>query len=163
MPGWNHQIDPEAMTLLLVVHDDGFRELLACMLEEVGFEVVELSDGIEALNYMAICDVYPDSLPWPDLIIADMEMPSFGGLDILAGIGEREPNPPVILISPFDDEDMRREAYRLGSWLVLEHFADPKLICEIVAELIMDDQLPTVHWPSLASPASLEAPALMRS
>ncbi|MFU8803404.1 MAG: response regulator [Bradymonadaceae bacterium] len=160
MPGLREHTDIGTRTLLLVVHDDKFREILAELLRDLAFEVIELSDGIEALNYMATCDVYPDALPWPDLIVADMEMPSFGGLDLLEGIGESEPNPPVILISPTDDEDMRREAYRLGSWLVLEDCADPGVISEFIAELLSEDQLPNIHWPSMAQMSHVHEPAL---
>jgi DNA-binding response OmpR family regulator len=148
------------MTLLVVIHDDRFREHLARMLRDVGFEVIELSDGIEALSYMASCDVYPDVLPWPDLIIAEMEMPAFGGLDLLTGLGEGEMNPPVILINPGDDEDLRREAYRLGSWLVLERLSGAEDICSIVSKLIFEEQLPGLERSSTT--INIEEPLLSR-
>lgn len=63
---------------VLVVDDDAiFRSLLATVVAEAGHQVVgQAVDGAEGLHLV-------DELH-PDLITLDLEMPSLGGLDVLA-------------------------------------------------------------------------------
>ncbi|MBA2661444.1 MAG: response regulator [Bradymonadaceae bacterium] len=124
-------------TVLLVEDDDNVRELLAAVLRASGYDVIELGDGIEALNYLAASSVYHDALPRPDLIISDIQMPTFTGLDLLAGMRESRPRPPIILFTGHNDPELHAEAYRLGADRVLRKPLSPEVLVQVVREVLV--------------------------
>lgn len=101
--------------VLLVEDDREVRELMASVLRDEGWKVVEMTDGMEALNYLGGARVFVDEVPAPDLVVADIVMPNFSGLDLLVGLREHEVYPPVLMVTGVGDEDVRREARRLGA------------------------------------------------
>lgn len=105
--------------ILLVEDDDQLRALLATVLRQDNYEVVELGNGIEALHYLAASSVYNNMLPRPNLIISDIRMPGYTGLDLLAGMAESSPQAPIILITGIQDPEVREEAGRLGATMFL--------------------------------------------
>jgi CheY-like chemotaxis protein len=65
------------MTRVLIADDkETSRELIRAVLESLGYEVREASDGLEAVRYAR-------ELP-PDLIILDLQMPVLDGFGALA-------------------------------------------------------------------------------
>lgn len=81
------------MTTILVVDDEApIRELLACILNDLGYQVQEAINGHEAI---ALAARHP-----PDLVISDVMMPVMGGQELCRWVKkELEPAPPVILTS----------------------------------------------------------------
>lgn len=81
------------MTTILVVDDEApIRELLACILKDLGYQVQEAINGHEAI---ALAARHP-----PDLVISDVMMPVMGGQELCRWVKkELEPAPPVILTS----------------------------------------------------------------
>jgi CheY-like chemotaxis protein len=68
------------------------RELLACILKDLGYQVQEAINGHEAI---ALAARHP-----PDLVISDVMMPVMGGQELCRWVKkELEPAPPVILTS----------------------------------------------------------------
>jgi CheY-like chemotaxis protein len=93
---------------ILVADDDAeFRHLVTTVLEGDGYEVQQAANGRQLLDLLA---------SWYDLglldaschlIISDVRMPGYSGLDVLAslhGLGSRI---PVIVITAFGDDDTR--------------------------------------------------------
>ena len=77
----------------LVVDDaDGMRAYLASVFEARGFEVDTCEDGRRALSLL-------ESGADPDLVLLDVMMPGEDGLATLAGIRERWPTLPVLMMS----------------------------------------------------------------
>jgi len=81
--------------LILVVDDEeDIREIVSEYLQGLGYEVMEATDGEEAL--------FKCSQQRFDLVITDIRMPKMNGLDLLnalkAGDGER----PVVLMTGYD-------------------------------------------------------------
>lgn len=99
----------------VVEDDDQIRELIAAVLVSEDYEVVELADGMEAVNHLAAAEVFPDQTRPPDLVVADLLMPNFSGIDLLAGMRESALSPPVLVVTAVRDEAVRREARRLGA------------------------------------------------
>jgi two-component system, cell cycle sensor histidine kinase and response regulator CckA len=62
-------------TVLVVDDFDPLREVLHEFLESLGMEVLEASNGADAIH---IARSYPDSI---DLLITDIEMPGMSGLE----------------------------------------------------------------------------------
>ncbi|WAM24207.1 hybrid sensor histidine kinase/response regulator [Myxococcus sp. NMCA1] len=96
---------PEARRRRILVVDDSplTRELIANLLEAVGYDTVIASDGAEALEVL-------DSHP-VDLAVTDLEMPGVDGLELarrLKGHPVHSRLPVVILTTRGGEEDRRR-------------------------------------------------------
>ena len=78
---------------ILVVDDDRrARELMAALLQDMGFEVTSTESADEALRYLyseESCDV----------ILSDVVMPGMGGVELARRCEEARPGLPVVLIS----------------------------------------------------------------
>jgi DNA-binding response OmpR family regulator len=97
---------------------------LARTLRRAGYEVVETHSGDEALEQLAV-----SLLQWPPvpfhLMVLDVRMPGYGGLDLLATLRHQGLQVPVIVITAFGDDATHAAAYRLGALAVLDKPFDP--------------------------------------
>jgi two-component system response regulator PilR (NtrC family) len=96
------------MAKVLVVDDEkAMRELLTVLLEKQGHAAIAASDGEEALRLVAE--------ERPDLVISDVRMPRMDGIGLLAGLRERDPRLPVIMITAYASSESTIQAMRLGA------------------------------------------------
>ena len=106
--------------MLLAEDDPAFRLLIASVLEQEGYEVVEAADGVALLANieatLALRRERADSF----LIVADIRMPGLTGLDVLAILRCANRATPVILITAFGDEATHAEGHELGAAAVLD-------------------------------------------
>jgi CheY-like chemotaxis protein len=106
--------------ILLAEDDPAMRALIASMLEQEGYEVIEARDGHEVLARLeAVRSQSPLSNP-PALIVSDIRMPAYSGLDLLAILRCAACPVPVILITAFGDEETHAEARELGATAILD-------------------------------------------
>jgi DNA-binding NtrC family response regulator len=99
---------------VLLADDDGpLRECLATALRLDGHEVIEARDGCELLDLLA-SSVMERGTP-PDLVISDLRMPGWTGIQVLAGLRSAEWSVPVIVITGFGDAKTCAQAERLGA------------------------------------------------
>lgn len=77
--------------ILLIEDDDAMRSLLRRTLERAGHEVMEASDGRDALR------VFDQGVF--DLIVTDVLMPEKDGIEVVLHIRRTQPKLPVIAIS----------------------------------------------------------------
>ena len=97
---------------ILIIDDNEFiRGSIARLLETVGYDVVEKSNGLEGLEYLDGNDA--------DLVITDIKMPVMGGIELLNKIHERDINKPVILITGFPDIEIAFEAVKKDAFDIL--------------------------------------------
>ena len=98
-PPSKNQLDASGVVLLVDDNDD-VRASFTRMLGRVGFEVVAVDNGRDAIK------------AWdertPKLSIVDMLMPGMNGADVLAAIKTRDPLAPVLLVSGYTDQDIER-------------------------------------------------------
>jgi two-component system response regulator MprA len=82
---------------VLVVDDDlDARETLSDALAQAGYLVELAANGREALDRLA---------EWPaDVVVSDVEMGSFSGIELVDAIRKRGLPQPVVLITGLDDE-----------------------------------------------------------
>jgi CheY-like chemotaxis protein len=80
--------------ILLVDDDDEVRETSADMLGELGYNVIQASNGIDAL---AILDETPDL----QVMVTDIRMPGMSGLELSDLARTRRNNLKVILVSGY--------------------------------------------------------------
>jgi two-component system response regulator HydG len=93
---------------ILVVDDDpGVRTSLRQLLGARGYAVDEASDGAAALERIA-------EMP-PDLVITDLSMPRMDGMQLLAELGAREIELPVIVVTAAAEVGAAVAAMRAGA------------------------------------------------
>ena len=84
----------QARCVLVVDDEDLVREVVARMVEDLGYVVLTASDGPEALAIVATQPV--------DAVLVDMTMPLMTGGEVIAALRATNPTLPVILCSGYD-------------------------------------------------------------
>ncbi len=106
---------PKVATVLLAEDNGDVRELVTRALALDGYQVVGFPDGTALVDYLGEA-IRPNSpTPVPDIIVSDIRMPGFSGMDILAALRRAELAVPVILITGFGNDEVDAEARRLGA------------------------------------------------
>ena len=106
-------------TILLIEDDAEMRRLLELALVRDGYQVVAVEDGDQALDWLGLC-LFDGSLAnVPALIVSDVRLPHFSGLELLEGLLCATREIPVILITGFPSEETYAEAFELGAARVL--------------------------------------------
>ena len=96
------------MERILVIDDDpGFRELLATILSDEGYEVESGASIADALRLGAARQY--------SLVISDLRLPDGSGIEILRWFSEQAPNVPFIVITAFGTFESAVEAVKLGA------------------------------------------------
>lgn len=107
--------------VLLAEDDAAMRALLACRLRRAGFEVIEASNGAEALQRLAQRSAgTPGTAMAIDVVVSDLRMPGCDGLKILASLQQSAACVPLILITAFGTMATHLEAERLGAYAIVD-------------------------------------------
>jgi len=109
----------ERPRVLVGEDDDEMRKLLARVLGEHGYVVVECRDGMDLFGHLEAFIGREATLDF-DAIISDILMPGPTGLDILQALHDRMGFPPVILITAFGDAGIHAQAAKAGAAAVLD-------------------------------------------
>ena len=82
--------------------------MLVKLLQQHGFSTVEAGDGIEAIERL-----HKEHF---DLVFTDLDMPRFGGLELLSDIQSgKYYEAPVVVVSSRDEEAFRTKAMDVGA------------------------------------------------
>ena len=106
-------------TVLLIEDDLEMRRMLAAALRRDGHRVVEAANGDDALEWLGPGALDGDLERIPDLVVSDIRLPYFTGLEILESLQIVARRIPVVLITAFPDRETMAEAARLGAECVL--------------------------------------------
>lgn len=139
------------MPTILVADDSlSVRKVAERQLTEAGLEVVLVSNGEEALNWM--------NTKRPDLIIADVIMPDKSGFEVCAFVRSNAAlaDTPVILVSGFVDEEITRQAEACRADGVIKKPFQGAVLRERVLELLSTRK---AHAPKAPAAAPARAPA----
>ncbi|MBW2702017.1 MAG: response regulator [Deltaproteobacteria bacterium] len=123
--------------IVLAEDDEDMRDLLAGALKRAGYAVDEVADGNELLDHLADGLLAEGRVP-PDLIVSDIRMPGWTGLDVLAGLREPDWTVPIILITAFGNEETHAEAERLGAAVLLDKPFDVDDLLQAVHKVISE-------------------------
>jgi two-component system cell cycle sensor histidine kinase/response regulator CckA len=116
-------------TVLLVEDEPAVRAIAARSLERGGFRVLQASGGAAALKIM-------DGHEQPDLVLTDLMMPGVGGAELARRLRERWPRLPILFMSGYSVEDLRREgAIGLERGIIQKPFTPDGLVKRVTAEL----------------------------
>lgn len=131
--------------VLLADDDVAWRRATAEYLRQQGFEVVEVSNGLETLRKV--------DLLHPPLVVLDLMMPRLGGLDALKIIRSVNPAVTVVVVTGVEDPELHRQALALGAAHTLQKPVAP-------ADLLAALGSPAVQpGGSPSTPAPARAPA----
>ena len=114
------------MSKILIVEDEeNIRLLYKEELEDLGYEVIQASDGREAMKKY--------DLHQPDLMILDIQLPGMDGIETMNIIREKSRDVPIILCSAYGEykQDMKTwasEAYIIKSADLKELLATVKKV-----------------------------------
>jgi two-component system response regulator (stage 0 sporulation protein F) len=112
--------EPRRPTVLLVEDDREFRSMLSASLRRDGYEVVEAAHGDQAFELLGPGVLGGQRRQLPDLVVCDVRLPYFSGLEILEGLHLVRPAVPVILMTAFGDSGVHEAARRLGALRTLD-------------------------------------------
>jgi two-component system, OmpR family, alkaline phosphatase synthesis response regulator PhoP len=120
--------EPMEATILVVEDDRSLREGLAMNFRRWGYRVLVAEDGEEGMDMAFETQ--------PDLIVLDIMLPGFTGLDILDELRSREVDTPVLVLSARGRLDQRVEGLKLGADDYLaKPFELPELLARVEALL----------------------------
>lgn len=125
--------------LVLLVEDDrDMREMLAAALRRSGHQVVEASDGDEALTWLGPGVLEGNLERIPSVIVSDIRLPDFSGFDILEGMQLASHPVPVILITAFGDAETHAAARMLGARRVIDKPFDMRVLLAAVSSVMQE-------------------------
>ena len=105
-PASTTEVSAERQPRILVIDDDRYVRMLLCdLLSTWGYDADVAADGIEGLALFER-GTY-------DMVLTDLAMPNVTGLDVVAGVRDRDPSIAVILFTGFMGE-VAGEDQRLG-------------------------------------------------
>jgi two-component system, cell cycle sensor histidine kinase and response regulator CckA len=111
-------------SILLVEDDDPLRRLIARVLSNAGYDVIEAVNGEDALNrYAAHAHI--------DLLITDVVMPKIGGLELADLLCARDPGLRIVYMSGYSETLLPQNAAlrRDAAWMT-KPFSPSELLRE---------------------------------
>lgn len=120
-----------AKTIMIVDDSASFRQVVAIALKGAGYDVLEGSDGKDALAKLQGQKIH--------LIISDINMPNMDGIGFLKAV-KQHPSykfTPVIMLTTESQEAKKREGQMAGAkaWLVKPF--KPDLLLSAVQKLVL--------------------------
>lgn len=127
----------EAFKILAIEDNQDIRDLLAFILERDGFQISTAADGISGLSLIKETQ--------PDLVLLDVMMPEFSGLEVLDAI-RRDKNSkirevPILMITSKSSIEDVDEALVLGANDYLVKPFRPEKLIEKVRELLPQEMV----------------------
>lgn len=124
---------PAGRRILVVDDDAGVVDYLVEMLSEEGYVVEGITWPYEALNRLGEDEF--------DLIIADVEMPSMRGTDLMAAIHAKKPGQLVLLITAFGSIDLAVRAVRAGACDFIAKPFQIEVLCLAIERVFRERQM----------------------
>ena len=125
---------PAKGRVLLADDDLELRHLLSSELRQAGYAVTEVGSGTDLLDRLA-SDLIESAQPQFDLLVSDVRMPGWSGLEVLGGLRRAGLGLPVVLITAFGDPKTHRTAHKLGAELLDKPFDLDDFRGAVAAEL----------------------------
>ena len=121
------EIDRNQKTILIVDDEQPIREILVYNLKKEGYNVIEASDGVTALNIALE--------QYPDLILLDIMLPKMDGLSVCKRI-KNSYNVPILMLTAKDSEIDKILGLELGADdYITKPFSVRELIARVKANL----------------------------
>lgn len=124
------QEEPRPTGALVVDDSLSVRRVVVRHLHSLGFDVDEVSNGLEALHKLK-------TRPYR-LVLTDLEMPRMDGFELLAELGRLsvQPASPVIVVSTRSDSETRKRVQALGARAFVPKPIEPNELTRAVRGLV---------------------------
>ena len=120
-----------APTILVADDDPFFRRLITYQLTKAGYQVLTAQDGRQAIDWLF------QSQYKPDLVLLDLLMPQYSGMEVLARIKTLAYKLPVIMVSMAEEHIAREGVNGSGPDLFLKKpFAAGELLASVRSMLL---------------------------
>jgi CheY-like chemotaxis protein len=83
-----------ARTVLVIDDEDLVRDVVARMIEDLGYAAVTAADGVTGIELAQQREV--------DAVLVDMTMPRMNGADVVAALRAKRPELPIVLCTGYD-------------------------------------------------------------
>ncbi|KKP89967.1 MAG: hypothetical protein US57_C0018G0010 [Candidatus Moranbacteria bacterium GW2011_GWC2_37_73] len=124
-------MEQKIKTVLIVEDEEDLREIYSRALMAGGYEVLQATNGIEALEWL---ERKSEKI---DLILLDIVMPGMDGFEALEKIkkDERYEKIPVLVSTNLDNDDDRRQALGMGAkeYFVKSQHTPSELVAKVKA------------------------------
>ncbi|HEY4058256.1 MAG TPA: response regulator [Kofleriaceae bacterium] len=106
----------------VVIADDSaeMRWLVRSLVSDHFDHLVEVSDG-RGLMWELLRSTFANAQP-PALVISDLAMPAYNGLDVLEAWRDLHPKIPLIVITAFPEPEVYDRARHLGAYVLAKPF-----------------------------------------
>jgi len=111
--------------VLLVDDDSALLRIVSQWLTGGGFSVVACDSFEEARRELTL---HP-----PDVLLTDLRLGAFNGLQLVILANEQQPHPRTIVMSAYDDPTLRQEAERCGARYLLKPFSSQAVLSSIAS------------------------------
>lgn len=131
------EMDRDQKTILIVDDEQPIREILVYNLKKEGYNVIEASDGVTALNIALE--------QYPDLILLDIMLPKMDGLSVCKRI-KNSYNVPILMLTAKDSEIDKILGLELGADdYITKPFSVRELIARVKANLRKVENLAVIR------------------
>lgn len=114
--------------VLIVDDEPNIRKILRLALTKVGHDVVEADSGEKAIEVLEA----DDNPLMMDLILCDLRMPHFNGMETIAYFRSRYPSVPVIVLTGYPDDRIAASLLQQG---VADYLVKPVPKVELLASV----------------------------
>jgi two-component system, chemotaxis family, chemotaxis protein CheY len=148
----------QGLNILIVDSNSYMRRLTRMMLMNLGAKsVVEVADGLAALEAIRTCD--------PDIMFLDWDMPVLNGMEVMRivrspGVFPR-PNLPIVMLTNRAERPAVIEALRNGAHEFLLKPTSPKALCDRLMSIVVKPR-PMVKLGKYYVPEPRRAPVAAR-
>lgn len=115
------------MKLLLAEDDERNRDMLARRLRRRGFEVIEATNGQEAIDIALQTS--------PAAILMDLAMPHMNGWEAIDRIRSNDPKIPILVLTANSLSGERERALDLGAQAYLTKPVDFEMLLDVIAQI----------------------------
>lgn len=112
--------------ILIVEDEENIRLLYKEELQDLGYEVVQASNGREAIKKY--------DLHRPDLIILDIQLPGIDGIETMNIIRQKSKNVPIILCTAYGEYKQNLQTWASESYIIKS--ADLKELLSTVNKIL---------------------------
>jgi two-component system cell cycle sensor histidine kinase/response regulator CckA len=117
---------PGSLACILVVDDETAVRRFACrVLERAGYDVVEATDGVEALE---LIQSRSTSL---EAVVSDIVMPRMNGVELVQALSVAQPDLPVILMSGYANAALSDLGIAAPCSILPKPFSGDRLLAEV--------------------------------
>lgn len=95
------------MKILIVDDNAPIRRLIASIVGPLAMSIQECSDGGEAVAAYRLMQ--------PDIVLMDIRMNEMDGIEATRRICQSDPNAKVVILTDYDDDELRRAAAAAGT------------------------------------------------